>query len=307
MLYDKYNIVSKNEFGIPYSEIISSPKKHLNNLLLNYRIDDMIDINYSLSVMSFDRVVHIMDLYLAGQIFFQKIISCYKEKYVLSGNAWELLSLVHDISYYFESVNLSSSFSSLEDICKRMKLIPFFSNENVVFYSAKTYHNYFNYKREQFGICDHGIIASLLFENKYSNELITEKKEIAYVIASHNIFVASRHNISLYEKFGLFELIPDDPVFNCIAEKNNPYAFLYLYFCLLDILEPINAFDCTSSEEVFDLLNSIDYDFIDKSLIIKAKNKKQLETIAARIFDIPIWLKVGLNILSDDTIIITMN
>ena len=75
----------------------------------------------------------------------------------------------------------------------------------------------------------------------------------------------------------------------------------------MDILEPINAFDCTSSEEVFDLLNSIDYDFIDKSLIIKDKNKKQLETIAARIFDIPIWLKVGLNILSDDTIIITMN
>ena len=175
------------------------------------------------------------------------------------------------------------------------------------FYSQKTYEKYFEYKREQYGICDHGVLAGILFENKFPNTPKINKLELAYVIASHNIYVANRHNVSLYQKYNLIELIPDSPTFNCIASNKSKYSYLYLFFCLLDILEPVNTFNCTSAKEVHTLLNSISYDVIDNSFVITANYTNQVETIAHRIFDIPIWLKVGLNIKSDKRIIITVS
>lgn len=307
-LYDKYNTVAEEILGISYGEILSNPHKQLKSLLESYDINQMIKIDYCLENMPFDRVVHIINLFLSGKIFFLKLAQNHINKDLSSLlYEWELLALVHDITYIYESKNFSQNYFSLKDVCNDLALMPFFSKENNgIFYSLETYENYFKYKRESFDVCDHGLIAGILFENKFPSKYKIKKTELAYVIASHNIFVANRNNISTYEKYGLQEIIPDSPTFNCIASNKNIYAFYYLIFCLLDILEPVNAFDCLSASEVSNLLNSFDYCIANKTLIINVDNAKQLETIAHRIFDIPIWLKVGLNIESDKKIIITV-
>lgn len=305
-LYDKYNSIAKEILGKSYCEILDDPKKYLKILLEQYNINQIVDISCCLTNMSYDRIVHIINLFLSGKAFWEKLISNWPSyKTTSSSYEWELLSLVHDISYIYESVGFSTRYMSLEDVCNDMGLLPFFSKLNGgAFYSSKTYVDYFKYKREQFGVCDHGIIASILFENKFQNSMKFDKTELSYVIASHNIFVANRNNDNVYKEYGLYELIPDHPKFKCIANKKNKYSFFYKLFCLLDILEPVNAFDCISAEQVYNLLNTIDYEVSEKSFNIIVEYTNQLETIAHRIFDIPIWLKVGLNLISDKKIVI---
>lgn len=306
-LYDKYDAAAKTIFGISYCDILKNPGDHLRKLLDRYRIDQMVDVAHCLKNMSYDRLVHIINLYLSGSIFFQKFKENFFDIELSSLYEWELLALVHDLSYIYESKEFSADSYSLNDVCTKMGLDPAFLNTSFEpFYSPKTYLNYFKYKLEQFGVCDHGILAGIIFQNKFRTEDPLEIPELSHVIASHNIFVANNKNISLYQKYDLFELIPDMPTFKCIVRQKSKYSYLYLFFCLLDILEPINAFDCVSAEEASCLLKSLDYEVCGKSLKIDVENTSQIEPIAFRIFDIPIWLKVGLNFISDKRIIISI-
>lgn len=78
-----------------------------------------------------------------------------------------------------------------------------------------------------------------------------------------------------------------------------------MFFCLLDILEPINAFSCESIQRSKELLKTLDYEIRNNHLVIRTTYTNQTETIAHRVFDIPIWLNVGLNIASNKKIIIS--
>ena len=68
-LYDKYNTISKEKMGISYDKIIHDPQKQLNILLNSYGISQLIDINNSLANMTYDRIVHIINLFLSGELF----------------------------------------------------------------------------------------------------------------------------------------------------------------------------------------------------------------------------------------------
>ena len=307
-LYDKLDIIAKEKIGVSYGEIIDNPRKYLSALLENHGIGNLINAESCAKALDFDRVVHIINLYLFGEGFFKDLIGLYSVKDNISDvHEWELLALVHDVSYIYETAVFSKQYLDLDDVCSEMKLEPFFEKSCPgSFYSKKTYEDYFKYKREHYGVCDHGILAGILFENKFPDTHGISKLALAYVIASHNIFVANRNNVSLYESYGLSELIPDSENFNSIACKGNKYSYFYLLFCLLDILEPVNAFNCASTEDIKRLLCSIEFSVNENHLEIATSLKTETETIAHRIFDIPIWLKVGLNIESDKKIIIKL-
>ncbi len=307
-LYDKLDIIAKEKIGAPYDEIIKNPRNYLSCLLEKHSIGSLIDIACCVNTLDFDRVIHIINLYLFGEAFFKDLISLYSVKPDSSPVCeWEILALVHDVSYIYETAVFSRQYLDLNDVCDELNLKPFFTKSDCnAFYSKKTYEDYFKYKREHYGVCDHGILAGILFENKFPESSGLKKLELAYVIASHNIFVANRNNADLYHTYNLSELIPDSKNFNSIAQSNTKYSYFYLLFCLLDILEPVNAFNCASTEDIKRLLSSIEFSVNENRLAITTSLTTETETIAHRIFDIPIWLKVGLNIESDKKIIINL-
>lgn len=308
MLYGIYEKAANNILGTSYSTLIEAPKENLIKVLNEYNIDSIIDVENCINKLSYGRVIHIINMFLSGESFFCKLVK-YKDNNKNTEELlyeWFLLALVHDLAYVYETYAFSEQYHSLADVCMDMNISTYFSDlKNNAFYSSQTFANYFKYKRDQLGVCDHGIIAGLLFINKFKTDKKIPKLELSYIIAAHNMFIASKKREFLYKEYNLWELIPDSKQYKCIS-ANDKYGYYFLIFCLIDILEPISTFDCSSINEVYGLLDTISYEILDNSIVIKTTHRSQIQIISQRIYDIPIWLNVSLNIISDREIIITI-
>lgn len=302
-LLENYDKAALHQLNSSYSDVLDNPKKFLLQLLNKYNLNTIIDINDICEKLPKNRTVHIVNLLLSRDFLFSKILEMEFPGTINEETLyeWDILSLAHDLAYIYETVTFSTDIFTIDDLCKKLKLRSFFTaNSTDLFYSPSTYINYFRYKRNEFGVCDHGIIAAILLNN-YFNEagVIPEQLSLlAHVIASHNIFTADMPSEEIYSEYSLYELIPSSPLFKRLPVEHNKYAYYYLCLCMLDILEPINAFDLSGNELQFNLLRNLSYEATNLGIAITSSCGGYIEHILKRIYNIPIWMNVSMTVYS---------
>lgn len=296
-LFQNYDQAARERLGVRYENIIADPAYYFVLLLNQYKLYEITDVDELCAKLPVNRILHIVNLYLSEGFLFEKLFNLHFSHHLRMGISyeWDLLALSHDLGYIYESETFSSDVHSINSLCKKMNLDSLFDDRcNPLFYKDSTYTNYFMYKREVFDICDHGIIGSLLLVNRFHSEELTSNAliNLAYVIASHNIFSANLSSEPIYYQYNLFELIPSHTDFKRLPINCDKYAFYYLYLCMLDILEPINAFNFDDLEEQLRLLGNLSYTIGERGLEITTRNACYIERIAKRIYDIAIWMNV---------------
>lgn len=306
-LYEEYDKAAKSHLEVPYWKIISNPAFYFEQLLNRYGLSKITNINDLCSKLSANRILHVINLYLSKDFLFEKLFNLHFSDYQEKQNSyeWDLLALAHDLGYGYESELFSSDVFSITDLCKKLNLYSFFeSSNNPSFYKNATYTNYFKYKREQFDVCDHGIVGGILLFNLFHSKELTSDSliNLAYVIASHNIFTANLPSAQMYYQYELAELIPSDSEYRRLPMDHNKYAYYYLYLCMIDILEPINAFNFDDLEQQIELLKNLSYRIGEKGLEITTCNPCYAERIIKRIYDIAIWMNIRMIVHSPNSI-----
>ncbi len=306
-LYEEYDQAAQSQLAVSYEKIISDPVYYFELLLNRYQLSECTNVNALCTQLSANRILHIINVYLSKDFLFQKLLSLHFPNHEEKQSAyeWDLLALAHDLGYGYESKSFSSDVFSLTDLCRKLKLRSFLENSNnPLFYKNATYTNYFKYKREKFHVCDHGIVGGILLFNSFHSEKLTcdSLLNLVYVIASHSVFTANLPSESIYHQYALMELIPGNAEFRRLPAAHNKYAFYYLYLCLIDILEPINAFHFDDLEDQQNLLKNLSYRIGEKGLEITACNACYTERIVKRIYDIAIWMNVKMIVHSPNRI-----
>lgn len=298
-LIKEYNKAALERLNISYDEVLRNPRKVLLNLLNKYRFSNTIDISTICYKLPLNRIRHIINLFLSRDFLFSKLYQIEFPESVTEDTLfdWDFLALAHDLAYIYETDKFSSEINTIEDLYNKLNINTFlFCRDNDLFYTASTYTNYFRYKCKKFGVCDHGIVAGALLYNDYERAENGLKQlsifNLAYVIASHNIYIADISDVDLYKEYALAQLIPNSPNFMRLPTKHNKYAYYYLCLCMLDILEPINAFDLREEKKQFDLLSDLSYEINNYGMIITSSCSSHIEYILKRIHDISVWMNV---------------
>lgn len=157
---------------------------------------------------------------------------------------WFLCCLYHDIGYAYENDknnaenNIDDYLGDFENICSELE-----------YYDLAK--KYFNYKKTEFGECDHGIVGGLILYKQlrsiycdntiHKDGLIYDESDYklhkiaANAIIRHNMWTTTdEETIRKYKKYKLDELISGEKI-----NIDEPFLFL---LCLCDTIEPYKKF-----------------------------------------------------------------
>lgn len=231
------------------------------------------------------RAVHTVSAFLLGLIVRNKLQIDTRDWRRLPGEKspkgsfelfWSFICLFHDIGYKYEEDSDQQLFEDIDDfICflnLDYNLLEESKHKNLI-------RNYYKKRISGEKAClDHGIVGALflydalmdLAENSQIYSSIKEYKsffvKICDTIALHNMWRASIDNISNYESFGLFELIPGDDQHHIIFYKDDPILFL---LAVVDTIDPIKEFCRNRRHRVavseVSVLNNTDIHFVNRT------------------------------------------
>ena len=230
--------------------------------------------SYKKKYLSSGKQQHTVSLYLLGLAFspsFERLIRNKLQEFFNLGEwyrfkySWFLTCLYHDIT---SCVEKNARFDyDIEKIRQRKLFGQADQHKGILRFPVDTYYNYMIY-RQKAGATEHGIVAGIeLFErlyqsfakntakhnwdcnpNYYQVNLILRREHIphfAYIadaICCHNIWLASKNNKELCQKYEEASL--DNLVVRSDLDKLSLAEYpLQFMLCLLDTIEPIKRFE----------------------------------------------------------------
>lgn len=223
-------------------------------------------------------------------------IECFKNQKDIDKQytyVWFMISLFHDLGYddesdyddeyKWDSSNniLNSEGKILENILQSQSVPPNLYEKNIII-------NYYKYRKSSKCHGDHGIYAGIKFDKDICD--IRRKKNqnqkssnldwrddleklyhyVARIILSHNIWLIEdkAENINEYQEYHLENLI--------LPSKNKKYEIefkkypLFVFFCIIDTIEPSKSTTCYSD---------VDISFNNDTIIITSDDNKYLEKV----------------------------
>jgi hypothetical protein len=213
-------------------------------------------------------------------VFFMGILIYYntslKGKYKIENNdpgyqtfpfIWFLIALFHDNAYQMEDESKLTGVSTLEE------LYQYFDIEHTLldtkFKRCKDFldmrENYFNYRKKEWGVIDHGILGGILLYDRlvkirrnkkrhneddlfWGKKLENQYKLAANAISIHNIWIPDKDSQELYEQYNLTALVNFKPV------KFKDFPLFYL-LGIVDTIEPLKVYRNENHDSIYILKN----------------------------------------------------
>ena len=190
---------------------------------------------------------------------------------------WFLICLFHDLGYSQENLKERSRVDTQWVNSRRIGHL-----SGVPILYGNVYKNYFNYRKSEFHLTDHGIYAGLSMygdlcniyrlHSNWNQNLDKLYNLASWVVLAHNIWFTldtDTKKSQIYRNYKLEKLILETDGRNNVVKypitlQEHPLLFL---FCLVDLIEPMkkigNAECC----------NSIDFKLKDNTLTISSELK----------------------------------
>ena len=253
--YYEESLARHRNIEAPIKELLANPyaKKFINSFFEKERKNKK--IKACLDLLTPFRSIHTVSSYLLGQSIRDQLQFDTRSWQHLPGEKsseksfdlfWSWICLFHDIGYYYEDHSKDYELKSIEDLCAVLNI-----QDSLLAVSPhkELIKNYFA-MRLQDKTVDHGIVGALLLfdalmDLSKTNEIYSSIKnfdsffvKLCDTIALHNMWRADDDTIPKYNKFGLYELIPENGNFKIYYKDD---VLLYL-LGLVDTLDPIKAF-----------------------------------------------------------------
>ena len=243
--------------------------------------------------LSFDNLRlpnHINSVFFLGILMYNN--TSMHRKYKLENNApgyksfpfiWFLIALFHDNAYELEDKKKLVDISSIELLRKHFQIDELLHDKVI----SSRYHalldsreNYFLYRKNVFGVVDHGILGGILLydrlvkiraqkkkENKdnkfWGIKLVNQYLKAANAISLHNVWMPTADTEKIYEENNLGMLIGIPKV------KFFDFPLFYI-LAIIDTIEPIKIYKGLHQPDI-KILSEINIVF-QKNSIILSKN-----------------------------------
>lgn len=286
--YSSCDLLRKIAEDVSYADVIKNPMHYLKILLekngFNYALDGRL--------FSPSRALHIINMYLlqelTGDLFNAGMRGFCPNNKVFE--YWTMLSLAHDLGYYYET-HIGKEFKTVDTFCKFHNYINFFSQCSVpTYYNGETFLNYYKFKLDYFKQADHGILGAVEFFNSTKLNM-DEKIALSYLIASHNIFVASKSMEEIYIEYDLSCLIPNCVDYIKLPQNKDNFGEFYTLLCLLDITEIVNLYDYDEPKKIGNILSNVSM-FVKEKEIDIISTRQIISDLDNKLGNISTWLNV---------------
>ncbi len=326
---NKWNYYKENTINTAsyiYEDLFSNNcKKFILNYLQKGQKTDLKHIGWFDSLSS-NRLQHTLSCFLLGINFYFHFKSLQNEintkisrirqncnnedEYSRFKYIWMLICLFHDIGYAIEEKKVAIEEKILNKILTDFLKVVSSYNYNNYTYSKKLIKNYDKYRKQKFGVTDHGIIGgALLYKDLCELRKEKEKqldmnlywgKELekdfyfaARIIITHNIYKINPYDnaVFYYKYFNLNKLVSSERLINI---KKDPLLYL---LCLIDTIEPIKIFYDNNH------LDKISIEFKNNSILIDVSKLTELVRCdyLGRIISLNYWL-TDVNIINDNCV-----
>ncbi len=271
------------------------------------------------------RIEHSNSIFFFGILIYEESIlkdEILKEKnppgYKLFPFLWFLTALFHDFGYHYEEdksylINIQNINGVMVNLLKKSDYFKLKGNiDKVPKTLTNNISNYFNKRRFNDCILDHGIIAGIYLydrlvanrrkrENENPNDSIfwqqsLEKQyaTVAATIAVHNMWFPDNNSIETYKKYNLDDLI-NHPL---IKYKEAPLLFL---LGIVDTLDPIKAFK-SRKLKTKTILQSINIFITKYSIVLQNTKDSSLDfcVLVNKAKSLTQWIDVSVLILNNN-------
>lgn len=185
---------------------------------------------------------------------------------------WFMATLFHDLGYIAENKKEGETLP-----CHSIEL-----SKSVPCFYSNVYERYYNYRKKQ----EHGIFAGFKFDKdicdirrfqehddksklSWSEELEKLYHYVAWIILAHNIWMIRDDNkyLTEYKRAGLDVLILSSKKLDnkYVEYKINFYEHpLFVFFCIIDTIEPLKSTNC---------LSKVDIRLVNNKIVIKSNDR----------------------------------
>ncbi len=199
---------------------------------------------------------------------------------------WFLIALFHDNAYQMEDETKLKHINNLENLLTHFRI-----DNNLFEKKVKKCKNlldvrcrYFLFRKEKFGVVDHGILGGLLLydrlvkirslkktQNKdnlfWGIKLVNQYKLAANAISIHNIWIQPN---DICKEYNLEELI------NFVPVKFKDFPLFYI-LGIVDTIEPLKLFNKNRNLDDKYILDNVKYSFAKNSMKISVNEDSNLE------------------------------
>jgi len=340
-IFEWYTLLPANQWDYYYS--INHEHNGISNPFINDAGYDVFIKNYfmrggKIDIFEYSQIKieslrlpnHISSVFFLGSCLY--FYTSMHKKYSIKDNEpgyhafpfiWFLIALFHDNAYQMEDENAFKHISTLEDLYKEFEIEHFILDTPCS--KCKPLGNarkrYFEYRREEYGIIDHGLLGGILLYDRLvkirkakraANEntlfwgikLVNQYKLAANAITLHNIWLPSPDRLERYKKHQIDYLAKERPV------KCRDFPLFYL-LGIVDTIEPLKTYRTEIDRGTFtneEVLRSINMAFEQNSVKVSLADqatidfKKMLEKAKG----LRPWLDVDIN-TSESSFELTFN
>ena len=268
-----------------------------------------------------NRIVHSNSIFFLGILLNKNTSLKYsdynktnKPGYNVFSFIWFLTCLFHDFGFTLEDdKKLAGDIDTIDKMNNKYGITNNLLEANSLFREhilTKCIEQYFNYRIVECKVVDHGISAGLYFYDRlfkireekeftkthplyWGKDLLQQYAEACFAIATHNIWLPNKQNISKYISHQLDSLVNDfKPI------KFSDFPMLYL-LGIVDTIDPVKAYkDEYSATKVLDEI-ILDFKSNKITIMVVEGSSLNLNRISEKACNLIGWLDVGIHASAD--------